>query len=91
MGARRAKPRRYRGGSISLTAFEAAWLVLHLDTTPDEAIDTLEGVDLPQPRRVKADPHAAWDRIVAKVATVAPSGPLDTTVEPRAALKEQSR
>jgi hypothetical protein len=82
------QPRRYKGGSVSLTAFEAAWLRMHLDTTPDEALDALPHIAMPIPRRIKSDPSAAWDRIVQKVADVAPVNWLDTTVG-RAALNQE--
>jgi predicted metalloenzyme YecM len=77
---RKAKPRRYKGGMLSLTAFEAAWLRLLIDTAPDEAVDTLSHVEIPIPRRVKRNPYQAWERIVEKVAAIAPAGPLDTAV-----------
>lgn len=64
---------RHKGGRVSLTAFEAAWLRMHLDTTPDEAVAALDSIGLPMPRRIKAEPYDAWDRIVQKVAEVAPS------------------
>lgn len=63
--------KRLRGGTVSLTAFEAAWLRMVVDMAGDEAIDALPYVGEP-PRRVKSDPYEAWQKIVDKVSAVAP-------------------
>ena len=60
-----------RGGRISLTAFEAEWLRMHLDTTGSEAVEALPYLDGTAPKRVTDDPSAAWDRIIDKVSVVA--------------------
>lgn len=62
---------RLRGGSVSLTAFEAAWLRMVVDMADAEAIDALPHVGKP-PRRIANDPHEAWDRIVQKISNIAP-------------------
>lgn len=63
---------RAKGGRVSLTAFEAAWLRMVVDTTAEIAVDTLPDVGRPIPRRINGEPFEAWDRIVQKIADVAP-------------------
>lgn len=62
---------RKRGGRLSLTAFEAEWLWLILDTCGEIAMDTLPHVG-PMPSSVADDPDAAWERILEKLARVTP-------------------
>jgi hypothetical protein len=54
-----------------LTAFEAVWLWLILDTCGEIAIDTLPYVG-PPPRRIADDPSEAWERILDKFSAVTP-------------------
>jgi len=63
---------RKKGGRISLTAFEAAWLHMVADPNPADALAALPYLGLHAPRRVEQDPSEAWGRIVDKIASVAP-------------------
>jgi hypothetical protein len=63
---------RHKGGRVSLTAFEAAWLRMVIDTSAEIAVDAVDSLGREPPRRVKADPFEAWDKIVQKVADVSP-------------------
>jgi hypothetical protein len=64
--------KRPRGGRISLTAFEAEWVWLILDTCGEIAMDTLPFVEIPKPRLVRDDPDEAWEGILTKFARAAP-------------------
>lgn len=54
------------GGRISLTAFEVEWLTTILGTIDPINIDALARVQLPVPKEVRDDPHAAWERLENK-------------------------
>ena len=55
------------GGRISLTAFELDWLTTILASIDPINIDALAHVQLPVPKDVQDDPHAAWERLMDKV------------------------
>lgn len=63
---------RARGGKLSLTAFEADWIWMILDTCGEIAMDTLEFVETPLPRRFGGDASAAFDAILEKISKVTP-------------------
>lgn len=64
--------KRPRGGKLSLTAFEADWVWMILDTCGEIAMDTLEFVETPLPRRFNGDGSAAFDVILDKISKVTP-------------------
>lgn len=61
-----------KGGRVSLTAFEAAWLRMVIDTSAEIAVDAVGELGREPPKQVKEDPHGAWDRIVQKIANITP-------------------
>lgn len=63
---------RPKGGRLSLTAFEADWLWMILDTCGEIAMDTLEFVETPMPAGYDGNADAAWEAILDKLATVTP-------------------
>lgn len=68
------KAARHKGGRISLTAFEADWLLTVLGTINPIEMDGLLNTRTKPPRRVLQDAGAAWERIVDKVSDIAPEG-----------------
>lgn len=64
--------RRPRGGKISLTAFEADWLWMILDTCGEIAADTLEFVETPMPASFDGNADAAWEAILEKLSRATP-------------------
>lgn len=64
-----ARAQRRHGGRLSLTAFEANWLWLILDTCGEIAMDTLPFVDR-IPASAAEDPDDAWERILDKLSKV---------------------
>lgn len=63
---------RPSGGRLSLTAFEADWLWMILDTCGEIAMDTPEHVATPMPARFGGDANDAWDHILDKLRKVQP-------------------
>lgn len=63
---------RPTGGRLSLTAFEAEWLWLILDTCGEIAMDTLEFVETPMPPRFAGDADDAWEAVLDKLVKVTP-------------------
>ena len=64
--------RRKKGGRISLTAFEAAWLHMVADTNTGGALAAIDYLGIEPPESVRNNPSEAWDQLVSKIALVAP-------------------
>lgn len=64
--------KRLRGGRVNLTAFEADWLWLILDTCGEIAMDTFDFVETPMPTRFGDNRGEAWECILDKISKVTP-------------------